>query len=329
MPPERVRVLPHGAPTVLVDAASGRATDDRISQVALERLEGRTVLSTFGLISAGKGIELAISALPAVVAAHPEVLYLIAGQTHPEVVKSEGESYRLGLERLVRELDLTEHVHFLDRFFTEAELAVLLSSTDLYLTPYRSREQIVSGALTFAVAAGCPVVSTPYYYAEDLLGSGAGVLVPFDDAAAMSAAVLDLLDHPASWTRARTEARRVGSALRLAPGRGGHAPGAGRGGRARAGRRRREGRTGRPGPGDPARPPAHPGRRRRHHPARQRDRGRTAPPATAWTTWPGWPWPRWACIASSANRATPGCCPRRSPSCSTPGTPRRTACTTS
>jgi glycosyltransferase involved in cell wall biosynthesis len=213
VPPERVRVLPHGAPSVLVDAAEGRATDDRISQVALERLEGRTVLSTFGLISAGKGIELAISALPDVVAAHPEVLYLIAGQTHPEVVKAEGESYRLGLERLVRELDLTEHVHFLDRFFTEAELAVLLSSTDLYLTPYRSREQIVSGALTFAVAAGCPVVSTPYYYAEDLLGSGAGVLVPFDDAAAMSAAVLDLLDHPDELARARTEARRVGAAL--------------------------------------------------------------------------------------------------------------------
>ena len=213
VPPERVRVLPHGAPSVLVDAANGRAADARISQVALERLEGRTVLSTFGLISAGKGIELAISALPDVVAAHPEVLYLIAGQTHPEVVKSEGESYRLGLERLVRELNLTEHVHFLDRFFTEAELAVLLSSTDLSLTPYRSREQIVSGALTFAVAAGCPVVSTPYYYAEDLLGSGAGVLVPFDDAPAMSEAVLDLLDHPDKLERARAEARRVGSAL--------------------------------------------------------------------------------------------------------------------
>jgi glycosyltransferase involved in cell wall biosynthesis len=210
---ERVRVLPHGAPKVLVDANAGETPPKHISQVALERLEGRTVLSTFGLISAGKGLELAISALPAIVAAHPEVLYLVAGQTHPEVVKHEGERYRLGLERLVRELDLTEHVHFLDRFFTEAELAVLLASTDLYLTPYRSKEQIVSGALTFAVAAGCPVVSTPYYYAEDLLASGAGVLVPFDDPAAMSAAVLDLLDHPADLARAREEARRVGSGL--------------------------------------------------------------------------------------------------------------------
>ena len=213
VPPERVRVLPHGAPQVLVDASAGPPSSDHLPRVALERLEGRRVLSTFGLISAGKGIELAISALPAVVAAHPDVLYLVAGQTHPEVVKAEGERYRLGLERLVRELDLMPYVHFLDRFFTETELAALLSSTDLYLTPYRSREQIVSGALTFAVAAGCPVVSTPYYYAEDLLSSGAGTLVPFDDSAAMSAAVLDLLDHPDKLEQTRTEARRVGAAL--------------------------------------------------------------------------------------------------------------------
>ena len=212
VPPERVRVLPHGAPSVLSDRSAGRSNDS-IPRVALERLEGRTVLSTFGLISAGKGIELAIAALPAVVAAHPDVLYLIAGQTHPEVIKAEGERYRLGLERLVRELDLQDHVHFLDRFFTEAELAVLLASTDLYLTPYRSREQIVSGALTFAIAAGCPVVSTPYYYAEDMLSSGAGVLVPFDDSAAMSAAIVDLLDHPDKMKRARMEAQRLGSGL--------------------------------------------------------------------------------------------------------------------
>ena len=274
VPPERVRVLPHGAPSVLVDAANGRATDDRISQVALERLEGRTVLSTFGLISAGKGIELAISALPGVVAAHPEVLYLIAGQTHPEVVKSEGESYRLGLERLVRELDLTEHVHFLDRFFTEAELAVLLSSTDLYLTPYRSREQIVSGALTFAVAAGCPVVSTPYYYAEDLLGSGAGVLVPFDDAAAMSAAVL----------RSARPPRRAGASPdRGPPGRLPPSPGR-RSGRPRSRCWPRRPSSGRwPASRRSPRPLRAPAIRPDHlltlvddvghHPARQRDRG--------------------------------------------------------
>ena len=214
VPPERVRVVPHGAP--IGAGRRGRRPGDGPTgspQVALERLEGRTVLSTFGLISAGKGIELAIAALPDVVAAHPEVLYLIAGQTHPEVVKDEGESYRLGLERLVRELDLTEHVHFLDRFFTEAELAVLLSSTDLYLTPYRSREQIVSGALTFAVAAGCPVVSTPYFYAEDLLGSGAGVLVPVRRRRGHVRGGARSARPPRRAGAARTEARRVGAAL--------------------------------------------------------------------------------------------------------------------
>ena len=179
----------------------------------MDRLEGRTVLSTFGLISASKGLEQVVNALPAIVAQHPDVVYLIAGQTHPEVIKHEGESYRLCLERLVRDLDLTDHVLFLDRFFSEDELAVLLTKTTLYLTPYRSREQIVSGALTFAVAAGCPVVSTPYFYAEDLLSSGAGVLVPFGDTGAWAEAVIELLNTPAKLVRPATEARRVGADL--------------------------------------------------------------------------------------------------------------------
>ncbi len=183
------------------------------AELGLARLADRTVLSTFGLISASKGLELMIRALPPVVAARPDVLYLIAGQTHPEVVKHEGESYRLGLERLVHELGLGEHVCFVDRFLSVDELAVLLARTDLYVTPYRSPEQIVSGALTFAVAAGCPVVSTPYHYAENLLGSGAGVLVPFGDVPRLSAAVLDLLDSPGKLDAARAEARRVGADL--------------------------------------------------------------------------------------------------------------------
>ena len=207
VPPERVRVIPHGAPTALLPDSGHEG------RPALESLSGRTVLSTFGLISSGKGIEVVIEALPAIVAEHPQVLYLVAGNTHPEVVKREGEQYRLQLERLVRDLDLTEHVHFLDRFLTVDELAGLLSATDLYLTPYRSKEQIVSGALTFAVVAGCPVVSTPYRYAEDVLASGAGVLVPFDDPRAFGAAVLRLLEDPDALKAAGAEARRVGAAL--------------------------------------------------------------------------------------------------------------------
>ena len=231
VPADRVRVVPHGAPTALLPTLVGASTHStsvgdmgatlpeaapahRIGHhPTAAHLEGRTVLSTFGLISAGKGIETAIRALAEIVPLHPEVLYLVAGQTHPEVVKEEGERYRLSLERLVRELGLDEHVQFLDRFLSMEELAYLLSSTDLYLTPYRSREQIVSGALTFAVVAGCPVVSTNYFYAEDLLATGAGVLVPFDDATGFAKGILQLLDDPAALEAAAGVARRIGREL--------------------------------------------------------------------------------------------------------------------
>jgi len=220
---DQVRVVPHGAPDVLSAAAWSnrpgalpRAANGlaRLSlPLGMACLDGRIVLSTFGLISASKGLELAIRALPSIVAAHPEVIYLIAGQTHPDVIQNDGESYRLGLERLVADLELTNHVVFLDRFLSTEELAALLARTNLYLTPYRSRDQIVSGALTFAVAAGCPVVSTPYLYAEDLLSSGAGVLVPFGDSSKLAAAVLELLGSPRKMAAARAGARRVGAEL--------------------------------------------------------------------------------------------------------------------
>ena len=212
---DRVRVVPHGAPDELTQAAWADGVDEDIasSSLQLPSLAGRTVLSTFGLISDSKGLELAIRAVPSIVASHPEVLYWIAGQTHPEVIHKEGESYRLGLQRLVHDLDLCDHVWFIDRFLSIDELAMLLARTDLYLTPYRSRDQIVSGALTFAVAAGCPVVSTPYFYAEDLLRSGAGRLVPSGDFSKLAAAVLDLLGSPAKMKAARAEARRVGADL--------------------------------------------------------------------------------------------------------------------
>ena len=214
---DKVRVVPHGTPDELTLAAWSDPIGADIArsslQLGLPSLAGRTVLSTFGLISDSKGLELVIRALPSITAAHPEVLYLIAGQTHPEVIHKEGESYRRRLQHLVHDLDLSDHVWFIDRFLTIEELAILLGRTDLYLTPYRSPDQIVSGALTYAVAAGCPVVSTPYLYAEDLLSSGAGVLVPFGDSSMLAAAVLDLLESPLKMSAARAEARRVGADL--------------------------------------------------------------------------------------------------------------------
>jgi hypothetical protein len=184
---------------------------------ARDRLEldtsKRFVLSTFGLISPGKGLEVVIEALPSVVERHPQVSYVIAGRTHPDIAGREGERYRLMLERRVVELGLEEHVEFDDRFLSVDELADLLSTTDVFVTPYRNREQIASGALTFALAAGCGVVSTPYWYAQDMLASGAGRLVPFDDPAAIAEALNTYLEQPETLTAARTEARRIGSLL--------------------------------------------------------------------------------------------------------------------
>ncbi len=205
-PESKIRVAPHGAPTRLMGAGHRASAGGA-------RSDGRFVLSTFGLISPGKGIETALEALPSILALHPEVAYVIAGRTHPDVARREGERYRVLLERRVHELGLGDHVEFDDRFLSIDGLAGLLASTDVFLTPYRNREQIASGALTFALAAGCPVVSTPYWYAQDMLASGAGVLVPFDDPGALSDAVCRYIDDPQELSAARAESLRVGSSL--------------------------------------------------------------------------------------------------------------------
>jgi hypothetical protein len=151
--------------------------------------------------------------LPGIVERHPEIVYVIAGRTHPEIAHREGEQYRFMLERRVLELGLGEHVEFDDRFLAIDELSDLLSATDVFLTPYRNREQIASGALTFAIAAGCAVVSTPYWYAQDMLASGAGLLVPFDDSPALADAVCHYLGQPNELAAARAEAQHIGSSL--------------------------------------------------------------------------------------------------------------------
>jgi glycosyltransferase involved in cell wall biosynthesis len=209
-PEEKVRVVPHGAPARLIARAAGAR--EGASHRATEGA-GEFRLSTFGLISSGKGIENVIEALPAIVERHPDVVYTIAGRTHPDVERREGERYRLMLEQRAFELGLGTHVVFDDRFLSVDELSTLLGQTDVFLTPYASREQIASGALTFALAAGCAVVSTPYWYAQDMLASGAGRLVPFGDPTAIATAVCDYLEHPAVLASAHTEARRIGATL--------------------------------------------------------------------------------------------------------------------
>jgi glycosyltransferase involved in cell wall biosynthesis len=210
-PEGKVRVVPHGAPARITARAARDREEPVLSGPA--RGDGTFRLSTFGLISPGKGLETVIEALPAMIERHPEIVYTIAGRTHPHVADREGERYRLMLERRVLELGLGAHVEFDDRFLAIDELSDLLAATDVFLTPYGNREQIASGALTFAIGAGCAVVSTPYWYAQDMLASGAGVLVPFRDSEALADAVCRYVEQPDALAAARAEAQRIGSSL--------------------------------------------------------------------------------------------------------------------
>jgi glycosyltransferase involved in cell wall biosynthesis len=209
-PKEKVRVVPHGAPVRIAERTTGEPRTRRSTSSAGD---DPFRLSTFGLISPGKGLETVLEALPAMIERHPEIVYTIAGRTHPDVWRREGERYRLMLERRVLELGLGDYVEFDDRFLSIDELSDLLAATDVFLTPYGNQEQIASGALTFAIAAGCAVVSTPYWYAQDMLASGAGLLVPFRDSAALADAVCSYVERPDLLLAARAEARRIGSKL--------------------------------------------------------------------------------------------------------------------
>lgn len=209
----QITIVPHGAPEILRHAPGPEELRPDVAEVLDQLADDVPVLTTFGLVSVGKGLEDSIEALAGVVTRHPATRYVIAGATHPEIVRNEGETYREGLHRLVHRLGLTRNVLFIDSFLSPAELAVLLNRTTIFITPYRSAEQICSGALTFAVAAGCPVVSTSYRYAEDLLANGAGLLAPCRDVAALTQGINALLDDPARLAAARAVADAQGARL--------------------------------------------------------------------------------------------------------------------
>jgi len=156
-------------------------------------VEGRKVILTFGLLSPGKGIETMIDALPHVVKEHPDVIYIVLGATHPHLLKEHGEAYRFSLQRQARALGVSDHVIFHNRFVDLKELCEFLGAADIYVTPYLNREQIVSGTLAYALGSGKATVSTPYWYAEEMLADGRGRLVPFYDKLALADHVNDLL----------------------------------------------------------------------------------------------------------------------------------------
>jgi glycosyltransferase involved in cell wall biosynthesis len=160
---DKVDLIPHGIPDMpFMDSSFYKAQFG---------VEGRQVLLTFGLLGPGKGLEYVIEALPEIVKRHPQAVYLVLGATHPHLVAREGESYRLGLERLAEDRGVKEHVIFFNRFVSLEDLKDFIGATDIYLTPYLNEAQITSGTLAYVFGAGKAVVSTPYWHAQELLGS--------------------------------------------------------------------------------------------------------------------------------------------------------------
>lgn len=201
--PNRIVVIPHGAP----DRAL-RSTSDLRDAL---RLGPGPLALTFGLLSPGKGIEVALRAMPAVVQRYPRFTYLVVGATHPALVRQEGEQYRDSLLSLVRTLGIDDNVRFVDAFLDDEELLDHLQACDIYLTPYLGADQVTSGTLSYAMAMGRPVVSTPYVHAREALGDGLGKLVRFGDSDAISEALLGWLEDPAAL---EAQARRVWHAAR-------------------------------------------------------------------------------------------------------------------
>src|SRR4029077_3987371 len=160
-------------------------------------VEGKAVLLTFGLLSPNKGIENVIQAMPQILSKHENVVYLVAGATHPHILRREGDKYRASLQALAKEVGVEPNVIFHNRFVSTEEMAEFIGAADIYITPYRHEAQVVSGTLAYALGAGKAIISTPYWHAVELLDAGRGALVPFQDPNAIAQKAIELLATPA------------------------------------------------------------------------------------------------------------------------------------
>jgi len=187
VPSGKIDVIPHGVPDF--QFMDPNYFKDRFGA------EGKSVLLTFGLLSPNKGIENVIRALPAILAIHPNVVYIVSGVTHPHIRRRDGECYREELQALAEQLGVSANLILVNRFVSAEELVEHVGAADIYITPYRQEAQIVSGTLAIALGAGKAIISTPYWHAQELLAEKRGVIVPFENPGAIAAAVLQLLDN--------------------------------------------------------------------------------------------------------------------------------------
>jgi glycosyltransferase involved in cell wall biosynthesis len=189
VPGGKIDMVPHGVPDLpFLDPNFHK---DRFG------VEGKAVLLTFGLLSPNKGIENVIQALPQILSKHKNVVYIVAGATHPHILRREGDTYRASLQALAKEVGVEGQVIFHDRFVSPEEMAAFIGVADIYITPYRFEAQVVSGTLAYALGAGKAIISTPYWHAIELLDGRRGALVPFQDPNAIANKTIELLDTPA------------------------------------------------------------------------------------------------------------------------------------
>ncbi len=200
-PKEKIALIEHGVPDIHF---SPRKAKKELN------LRNKKVLLTFGFIGRSKGIETVIKALPEVVKKHPEVVYIVLGKTHPNVLRDSGEEYRNFLHQMVKDLHLEDHVIFLNGFIDEQGLFKYLYACDIYITPYLNEAQITSGTLSYAVGVGAAVLSTPYWHATELLANGRGRLFNFNDSDKLSGILSDLLENPKELNRLKNKAAEYG-----------------------------------------------------------------------------------------------------------------------
>ena len=185
---DKIKIIFHGMPDYPFNSSSKYRRK--------MKLEGSPLILTFGLLSQNKGIESMLKALPDVVNKHPNLVYLVLGTTHPMVKKTQGEVYREYLQNMVTELRLENNVVFNNKFVEIEELCNYIMASDIYVSPYLSKEQIVSGTLTYALGMGKGIISTPYWYAKEMLADNRGLLVDFNDTNGFTKALLSLIENP-------------------------------------------------------------------------------------------------------------------------------------